>query len=185
MALTESNPFPLGSIAPDFSLLDTVSGQTISLSDIKSDKGTVIMFICNHCPYVLHVNSEMTSLVKEYQAKGISFAGISSNDAERFPIDGPEKMTQVAKDEGYSFPYLYDKTQDVAKAYDAACTPEFYVFNGELKLVYHGQMDDARPGNNKRINGKDLRIALELLLDNKDIPQEQKPGIGCGIKWKR
>lgn len=185
MARTASNPFPLGSLAPDFTLPDTISGNELSLSNLKSGKGTVIMFICNHCPYVLHINSELVSLAKEYQAKGIAFIGISSNDVDNYPQDSPDKMTKVAKQEGYTFPYLYDETQDIARAYDAACTPEFYVFDGNLKLVYHGQMDDSRPGNTEPVNGKDLRKALDLLLDGKSISPDQKPGIGCGIKWKR
>lgn len=184
MALTESNPFPLGSLAPDFTLPDTVSGKPVSLSDIHSDKGTVIMFICNHCPYVVLVNTELVNLAKEYQAKGISFAGISSNDAVRYPSDSPERMKEHAQKEGYTFPYLYDETQNVARAYDAACTPEFYVFDKDLKLVYHGQMDDARPSNGKPVNGKDLRQALDLLLAGKSISWDQKPGIGCSIKWR-
>ncbi|MEA1875277.1 MAG: thioredoxin family protein [Bacteroidota bacterium] len=184
MALTESNSFPLGTVAPDFILPNTVSGKPVSLSDIRSDKGTVIMFICNHCPYVVLVNNELVSLAKEYQAKGISFAGISSNDAIRYSSDSPERMNEHAQKEGYTFPYLYDETQYVARAYDAACTPEFYVFDKDLKLVYHGQMDDARPSNGKPVNGKDLRRALDLLLAGKPIPKDQKPGIGCSIKWK-
>ncbi len=184
MALTESNPFPLGSQAPDFLLTDTISGKKLSLNDIRSEIATVIMFICNHCPYVIHINQELVKLVKEYQIKGVSFAGISSNDVVNYPADSPEKMTMVAKREGYTFPYLYDETQEVAKAYDAACTPEFYVFDRDLKLVYHGQMDDSRPRNNEPINGKDLRQALDLLIEGKKIPTNQKPGIGCGIKWK-
>ncbi len=184
MALTESNPFPLGTQAPDFTLPDTVSGHDLSLQEIRSDKGTVIMFICNHCPYVVHINSVLVNLVKEYQDKGISFVGISANDAKRYPADGPVEMAKLAVSEGFTFPYLYDETQEVAKAYDAACTPEFYVFDQDMKLVYHGQMDEARPGNGQTVNGKDLRNALDLLLDGKPIPKDQKPGIGCGIKWK-
>ena len=184
MALTESNPFPLGTQAPEFTLLDTVSGTQVSLDDLKSDQGTVIMFICNHCPYVVHINKDLVRLVREYQKRGIAFIGISSNDAIRYPADGPDKMTQVAKKEGYTFPYLYDESQAVAKAYDAACTPEFYVFDGKDRLVYHGQMDDARPGNSQPVNGEDLRRALDALLGDLPIDSNQKPGLGCGIKWK-
>lgn len=184
MARTESNPFPLGTKAPDFHLPDTISGKDLSLDDLRSDKGTVIMFICNHCPYVLHINRELVRLVKDYQSRGIAFAGISANDVEMYPEDGPEKMKEVAAREGYTFPYLYDENQQVARAYDAACTPEFYVFDGSLNLVYHGQMDDSRPKNDEPVTGKDLRLALDLLLAGKPIPEDQKPGIGCGIKWK-
>lgn len=184
MALTESNPFPLGTFAPDFTLPNTVSGNTMSLRDICSDKGTVIMFICNHCPYVVLVNRELVKLAKHYQAKGIAFAGISSNDAVNYPADSPDRMKELAEREGYTFPYLYDETQEVARAYHAACTPEFYVFDKDLKLVYHGQMDDARPSNGKPVNGKDLRQALDLLLAGKPISGDQKPGIGCSIKWR-
>jgi len=184
MALTESNSFQLGAFAPDFTLPDTVSGKALSLRDICSDKGTVIMFICNHCPYVVLVNTELVKLAREYQTKGISFVGISSNDAVRYPSDSPEKMQELAQQVGYTFPYLYDETQDVARAFNASCTPEFYVFDKDQKLVYHGQMDDARPSNGKPVNGKDLRQALDLLLEGKPIPKNQKPGIGCGIKWR-
>lgn len=184
MALTESNNFPLGSKAPDFILPEPKTGKEVSLKEIYSDKGTVVMFICNHCPYVLHVNEELVRLVKHYQEMGISFVGISSNDISRYPADSPEKMKEVVEEEGYTFPYLYDESQEVAKSYDAACTPEFYVFDKDLRLFYHGQMDDSRPSSDHPIDGKDLRNALELLLGGKDLPTVQKPGIGCGIKWK-
>lgn len=184
MALTTSNPFPLGTSAPDFRLTDTRNDQPVSLEDLHSEKGTVIMFLCNHCPYVKHINKQLVQLVKEYQELGVAFAGISSNDVGAYPQDGPGEMAVVARNKGYTFPYLYDESQAVARAYDAACTPEFYVFNPELKLVYHGQMDDARPGNDIPVSGKDLRTVLDLLIAGKPIPEKQKPGIGCGIKWK-
>ncbi len=184
MALTASNPFPLGSKAPNFTLPDTISDKMISLNEVASDKGTVIMFICNHCPYVVHINSKLVELVKTYQAKGISFVGISSNDAVRYPTDAPDKMKLQAARVGYTFPYLYDETQEVAKAYDAACTPEFYVFDGDLQLVYHGQMDGSRPGNQVPVSGEDLSKTLDLLLAGQPISPDQKPGIGCGIKWR-
>jgi len=184
MARTPSNMLPLGTTAPDFSLFDTVSGQTLSLDELKGEKGTVVMFICNHCPFVIHVNPEISRLGKEYMEKGISFIAISSNDIENYPQDAPHLMTKVAKQQGYSFPYLYDETQEVAKAYDAACTPDFYLFNTQLQLTYRGQLDDSRPGNGLPVNGLDLRNAMEGLLHNKPIPEPQKPSIGCNIKWK-
>jgi thiol-disulfide isomerase/thioredoxin len=142
------------------------------------------MFLCNHCPYVLHVNSALVKLVKEYQTKGVSFIGISSNDVVNYPQDSPDKMKIHAKDEGYTFPYLYDESQDVAKAYDAACTPDFYVFDKNLELVYRGQMDDSRPGLGIPVTGKDLREALDAVLSGKPVPAIQKPSMGCNIKWK-
>jgi thiol-disulfide isomerase/thioredoxin len=184
MALTESNPFPAGSRAPDFNLPDTVSGKMLSLSDLKSDMATVIMFICNHCPYVKHVNAGLVKLANKYIGLGVSFIAINSNDTVRYPDDSPEKMTLVAKINEYPFPYLFDETQEVARAYDAACTPEFYVFDKKLSLVYHGQMDDSRPSGNIPVTGKDLALALDLTLMGKPFDGVQKPGIGCGIKWK-
>ncbi|TSA38119.1 MAG: thioredoxin family protein [Porphyromonadaceae bacterium] len=183
MSLTTSNPFPLGSKAPDFMLPDTVSGKILSLTGLKSDKATVIMFICNHCPYVKHVNKELVAMANKYIKKGVSFIGINSNDARRYPDDSPEQMTVVARKNNYPFPYLFDKTQEVAQAFDAACTPEFYVFNKDMSLVYHGQMDDSRPSNNIPVTGEDLAMALDLTLAGKPIQGIQKPGIGCGIKW--
>lgn len=184
MARTPSNMLALGTEAPDFSLFDTVSGQTLSLDELKGYKGTVVMFICNHCPFVVHVNPEIARLGREYQEKGIGFIAISSNDVENYPQDAPHRMTKKAKEEGYSFPYLYDETQTVAKAYDAACTPDFYLFDGQLKLVYRGQLDDSRPGNGLPLNGQDLRNALNSLLAGEPISEDQKPSIGCNIKWK-
>ncbi|WP_350287551.1 thioredoxin family protein [uncultured Croceitalea sp.] len=183
MARTPSNMLPLGTEAPDFSLHDTVSEQTLSLQELKGEKGTVIMFICNHCPFVIHVNPELARLGAEYQKRGIAFVAISSNDVENYPQDAPYLMTKVAKEAGYSFPYLYDQTQQVAKAYDAACTPDFYLFDEALKLVYRGQLDDSRPGNGLPLTGGDLRNAMEHLLTGKAIPKNQKPSIGCNIKW--
>ena len=183
MARTPSNMLPLGTPAPDFSLFDTVSGQTRNLSELRGEKGTVIMFICNHCPFVVHVNPEISKLGREYQEKGIGFVAISSNDVVNYPQDAPHLMTEVAQKEGYSFPYLYDESQDVAKAYDAACTPDFYLFNGSLKLVYRGQLDDSRPQNGLPLNGHDLRNAMDALLEGKPVDQDQKPSIGCNIKW--
>ena len=184
MARTPSNMLALGTKAPDFSLFDTVSGQTLSLDELKGDRGTVIMFICNHCPFVVHVKPELSSLGNEFGAKGIGFIAISSNDVENYPQDAPHLMTKTAKKEGYPFPYLYDETQQVAKAYDAACTPDFYVFNEKLALVYRGQLDDSRPGNGLPLTGKDLRSAIHSLLEGNPVTEDQKPSIGCNIKWK-
>lgn len=183
MALTASNPFPLGSKAPAFKLPDTVSGADLSLADLRSDRATVIMFICNHCPYVKHVNQGLVALANKYIPLGVSFIGINSNDATRYPEDSPEQMALVAKMNHYPFPYLFDRSQEVAKAYDAACTPEFYVFDQDLSLVYHGQMDDSRPNTGIPVTGQDLALALDLTLAGKPFPGTQKPGIGCGIKW--
>jgi len=185
MAFTESTILDLGTQAPEFTLPDTVSGDNISLGNIASDKATVVMFLCNHCPYVIHVNPEIVRLTKEYQAKGVSFVGISSNDVENYPQDGPEKMKEQAKAVGYTFPYLYDETQEVAKAYDAACTPDFYVFDGDLKLVYRGRLDDSRPKNDNPLTGKDLRAALDAVLAGEPVSEKQYPSGGCNIKWKK
>ena len=184
MARTPSNMLALGTKAPNFSLFDTVSGQTLSLHELKGEKGTVVMFICNHCPFVIHVNPEISKLGREYQKKGIGFIAISSNDVENYPQDAPHLMTEKAKEEGYSFPYLYDETQKVAKAYDAACTPDFYLFDAKLQLVYRGQLDNSRPENGLPLNGYDLRNALNSILEGTPISEHQKPSIGCNIKWK-
>ena len=184
MAQTPSAMVSLGTKAPDFTLPDTVSGKTLSLNDLKSDKATVIMFICNHCPFVKHVNKELARLANDYIPQGISFVAISSNDVVNFPEDSSEKMKQEAKSLGYSFPYLYDASQKVARAYSAACTPDFFIYDKDLKLVYRGQLDDSRPSNGIPVTGKDIRNALDLLLAAKSIPAEQKPSIGCNIKWK-
>lgn len=184
MAFTESKMIELGTKAPDFKLPDTVSGEKLSFSNIRSDKATVVMFTCNHCPYVLHVNPELVRLAKDYQEKGVSFVAISSNDVDRYPDDSPEKMTELAKEVGYPFPYLYDETQEVAKAYDAACTPDFYVFDGHDKLAYRGRLDESRPNSGKPLTGKDLRAALDAVLAGKPVPEPQYPSGGCGIKWK-
>lgn len=184
MALVESNPFEIGTTAPDFSLLNVGSNERNSLSQLKGDKGTVVMFICNHCPFVIHVNSELIRMANDYMSKGIAFIAISSNDVVHYPMDGPIYMKETAEKLGYPFPYLYDETQAVAKAYDAACTPDFYLFDTGLKSVYHGQLDDSRPGNDKPLNGNDLRTAMDQLLEGKADSGLQKPSIGCSIKWK-
>ncbi|WP_281542683.1 thioredoxin family protein [Maribacter aestuarii] len=183
MARTESKMLALGTLAPEFSLMDTVTEKTMNLQAMKGEKGTVIMFICNHCPFVVHVNPEISKMAKEYQHKGIGFIAISSNDIKNYPQDGPSYMKIKAKAEDYTFPYLYDESQEVAKAYQAACTPDFYLFDEDLKLVYRGQLDDSRPGNNLPLNGRDLRNAMDALLEGNEISTVQKPSIGCNIKW--
>ncbi len=145
---------------------------------------SVVMFLCNHCPYVIHVNSKITALATEYQKKGVVFLAISSNDIENYPQDGPDLMKETALKEGYPFPYLYDASQEVARAYDAACTPDFYVFDAEMSLAYRGRLDDSRPGNNTPLSGKELRQALDALLDDQPVPEAQYPSAGCNIKWK-
>jgi thiol-disulfide isomerase/thioredoxin len=184
MAFTESTMLPLGTTAPAFLLPDTVSDQILSLEALKSDRATVIMFLCNHCPYVIHVNPEIVRIVRDYKAKGVSFIGISSNDVVNYPQDGPGKMKTHAAEVGYDFPYLYDESQEVAKAYDAACTPDFYVFDGNLKLVYRGRIDGSRPKNDLPLSGSDLRAALDAVLNKKEVSSVQYPSGGCNIKWK-
>jgi thiol-disulfide isomerase/thioredoxin len=184
MAQTESTMIPLGFVAPSFQLTDVVSGKTISLDEYKSDIATVIMFICNHCPFVKHVQSQLVQLAKDYQPKGISFIAISSNDAVAYPEDSPEKMKEIAEQNSYPFPYLYDETQEIAKAYHAACTPDFFIFDRNLKCVYRGQLDDSRPGNAIPVTGESIRLALDSVLENQPITIKQKPSIGCNIKWK-
>ncbi|MEO5787787.1 thioredoxin family protein [Gelidibacter sp.] len=184
MANTPSNMLPLGTQAPNFKLLDVVSNENCNLADCKGVNGTVIMFISNHCPFVKHVNARMAKLAKEYKSKGIEFVAIASNAVENYPQDGPEFMKKLAIDEGFIFPYLYDQTQSVAKAYDAACTPDFYLFDADLKLVYRGQLDSSRPGNNIPVTGEDLTNALDALLNNQPISEDQKPSLGCNIKWR-
>lgn len=183
MARTPSNMLPLGTKAPEFNLMDTVTEKCLDLQTIKGEKGTLIMFICNHCPFVKHVNPEVAKMAKEYGSKGIGFIAISSNDVENYPQDAPHFMKRTALEADYTFPYLYDETQEVAKAYDAACTPDFYLFDANLKLIYRGQLDDSRPENGIPVTGSDLRNALNSLLEGRNIDQNQKPSIGCNIKW--
>ena len=183
MAKTPSNMLALSTKAPDFTLLDTVSGQELSLKDLASEKGTMIMFICNHCPFVIHLHDQLTQMIKEYSAKGIQCIAISANDIENYPDDSPEKMKELAEKLDWNIPYLYDQTQEVAKAYQAACTPDFYLFNGDLELVYRGQFCDSRPGSEIPVTGKDLRAAMDALLAGAQIPSEQRPSLGCNIKW--
>jgi len=184
MASIPSKMIPLGTPATDFVLLDAISGENKSLSELKSDIATVIMFICNHCPYVIHVKDELAKTAQDYQEKGIRFIAISSNDVIQYPQDGQDKMKEFATENNFTFPYLYDETQQIARAYDAQCTPDLYVFNGDLKLVYRGQLDDSRPGNDIPVTGSDLRDALDNILSSTPIDPNQKPSIGCNIKWK-
>ncbi|CDF78797.1 alkyl hydroperoxide reductase [Formosa agariphila KMM 3901] len=183
MADTLSNMMPLGTQAPDFTLIDTVSNKTLSLNELKGDQATVIFFICNHCPFVIHVNKQLVTLASDYKAKGVNCIAISSNDVENYPQDAPDKMKITAKKEGYIFPYLYDETQAVAHAYNAACTPDFYVFDANHSLKYRGQLDDSRPGNAIPVTGQDIRHALDCIISKTDNLKPQKPSIGCGIKW--
>ena len=183
MSMTPSNMLPIGTKAPSFSLFDTVSGNLLNLDELKGKKGTVIMFLCNHCPFVIHVNTKLVSIANAYAEKDISFIAISSNDALNYPQDSPEKMKLHAQKEGYPFPYLYDESQEVAKAYDAACTPDIYFFDNALKLIYRGQLDDSRPGNGKPLTGIDLKEAIDCLIEGKENTETQKPSIGCNIKW--
>lgn len=184
MALTESNVFENGSLAPVFTLPDVVSGEDKSLNELKGTNGTVVMFICNHCPFVIHVNDGLVKLANDYLSKGIAFVAISSNDVQTHPQDAPPYMKEVAESLNYPFPYLYDETQEVAKAYDAACTPDFYIFDEDLKATYHGQLDDSRPGNGVPVSGSSMREALDGLLEGRASGQIQKPSMGCNIKWK-
>lgn len=185
MAATPSTMMPLGTVAPDFTLPDVVSGATLSLHDLRSDVATVIMFLCNHCPYVKHVNHELVRLAGEYRTKGVSFVAISSNDAASYPEDAPERMKEYAERLGYPFPYLYDESQEVARAYDAACTPDFFIFDRDLRCVYRGELDDSRPSNQIPVTGEQIRSALDAVIDGRPVPRDQRASIGCGIKWKK
>lgn len=173
----------LGSKAHNFALLDTVSDNLVSLQDVAAPKGTVIMFICNHCPYVKHVLPELVQLALHYKAQGIGFAAINANDAEQYPEDSPQKMKELGASLQLPFPYLYDQTQQVARSYGAECTPEFFVYDGNMRLYYHGQFDGSRPGG-EPATGQHLRQALDGLLQQQAPPQPQQPSIGCGIKWR-
>ena len=184
MARTPSTMLPLGTPAPDFALPDVVTGKTVSLSDFKGAPALLVMFICNHCPYVKHVQAGMTQMAKDFQSRGVGVVAISSNDVENYPEDSPEKMKAEARRAGYTFPYLYDESQSAARAYRAACTPDFFLFDGPQKLVYRGQMDDARYGNNVPVTGRDLRAAVDAVLAGKPVASNQTPSLGCNIKWK-
>lgn len=183
MVKTASTMLPLGTAAPDFSL-PNVDGRVVSLKDFRGSKGLLVAFICNHCPFVVHIRPEFAKFAREYQAKGIAIVGISSNDAAAYPADGPDKMKTEAASAGYEFPYLFDESQSVAKAYRAACTPDLFLFDGDQKLVYRGQFDDSRPTNGVPVTGSHLRAACDAVLAGKVIEEGQRPSIGCNIKWK-
>lgn len=184
MVKTASTMLPLGTKAPPFSLTDTRTGKTVSLADVSDGKGLLVMFICNHCPFVKHLRSALTQFGNDYLPKGLKIVAISSNDVASHPDDSPELMTKEAEAAGYGFPYLYDATQEVAMAYKAACTPDFFLFDNNLALVYRGQFDSSRPGNGQPVTGADLRAAADRVLKGESPIVEQKPSIGCNIKWK-
>jgi peroxiredoxin len=185
MALTPSTMMlELGAPAPDFHLPDVVTGKTISLDTFAGKKALVVMFICRHCPYVVHVKEELARLGRDYAGKNVGIVAISSNDATAYPMDAPPSLKQMAEELGFNFPYCYDETQETAKAYAAACTPDFYVFDENRKLVYRGQLDDSRPGNGIPVTGRDLRAAIDAVLEGRPAPAQQKPSMGCNIKWK-
>lgn len=184
MALTPSTMLPLGTKAPDFRLLNPSTGKQVALADFDASPALLVVFMCNHCPYVKHVAAGLAALAKEYQAKGVAVVGINPNDAAKHPDDSPEKMKQEAESRGYTFPYLYDETQATAKAYRAACTPDFYVFDKQRRLAYRGQMDASRPDSGIPVTGQDLRAALDALLAGRQPAEDQRASIGCNIKWK-
>jgi peroxiredoxin len=182
MALTPSTMLPLGTPAPPFRLPDP-AGRLVALEDFANEPALLVMFLCNHCPYVQHVADGIARLVRDYAGKGLAAVAINANDVAKYPADAPAKMAEEAKRRGYTFPYLYDESQAVAKAYRAACTPEFYLFDRERRLVYRGQLDASRPGNAVPVTGADLRAALDALLRGAPVPGDQKPSMGCNIKW--
>lgn len=184
MSLTPTTDKALGFIAPAFSLIEPKTQKQRNLSELKSNTATVIMFICNHCPYVVHIKKALVQLANDYHTKGISFIAINSNDSENYPADSPDMMVKDSERYHYPFPYLFDETQEVAKAYDAACTPDFSIFDKEMKCVYRGQLDDSRPNSGIPVTGKDIRKVLDSILNNKKISEDQRPSIGCNIKWK-
>ena len=183
MVKTASTMLPLGTQAPDFSL-PNVDGRTVSLADFSGAPALLVMFICNHCPFVKHVADELARLATDYRARGAASVGNNANEAENFPADSPEKMKEEAAARGYSFPYLYDERQAVAQAYHAACTPDFFLFDGSRRLVYRGQLDDSRPNSGIPVTGRDLRAALDAVLDGKPVAEAQRASLGCNIKWK-
>lgn len=184
MAQTPSNMLPLGTKAPEFYLPASNFNEHFSFKDIKGKKGTLVMFICNHCPFVLHVIDEIVHIANDYRVQGIGVVAISSNDVEKYPQDAPDKMADFVLQNRIDFPYLYDESQEVAKAFDAACTPDFFLFDANDKLIYRGQLDDSRPSNGIPVNGYDLRNAIDAILFSRKVNEPQKPSIGCGIKWK-
>lgn len=184
MARTESAMLPLGTSVPDFALKNVVTNQELNTQNVSGPKGLLVMFICRHCPFVKHLEKSLAQLGRDYQGKGVGIVAISSNDAANFPEDAPSSLAQQASELGFTFPYLYDETQAVARAYDAACTPDFFLFDSGLKLVYRGQFDASRPGNGIPVTGKDLRAALDAVIAGKPVNPDQHPSIGCNIKWK-
>ena len=182
MAATASTMLPLGTKAPDFALPDT-KGKMVTLAEFKDKKALLVIFMCNHCPFVKHVLTDMVNLIRQYQQKGVAVVGINSNDIDNYPEDSPDMMTSLAEEEGFTFPYLYDQTQQVAREYRAACTPDFFLFDKDRSLVYRGQMDDSRPGNNIPVTGLDLRKALDAVLEGREPLKQQRPSMGCNIKW--
>ena len=184
MAQTASTMLPLGTLAPDFHLPEPLTGKTVSLDDFQNAPALLVMVICNHCPFVKHIRQELIRFAHDYRAKGVAIVAINANDVANYPNDSPEKMAEEAKSFGYPFPYLYDESQAVAKAYHAACTPDFFLFNANRKLSYRGQFDGSRPGNEVAVTGNDLRIAVDAVLAGQPTPSEQRPSIGCNIKWK-
>lgn len=184
MAKTVSSMLPLGTPAPDFALPDTRSGSTVRYADIAGSKATLVMFICNHCPFVKHVLGELLQLGRDYAGAEVGLVAISSNDVQGYPQDRPERMKELAERLDFPFPYLYDEPQNTARAYGAACTPDFYVFDADQRLAYRGQLDDSRPGNGVPVSGRDIRAAIEALLAGQPVSRQQKPSIGCNIKWK-
>jgi peroxiredoxin len=185
MAQTASTMLKLGTLAPDFALADVVSGKTIRRDDFRGKKALLVMFICAHCPFVKHIEKELAKFGHDYAAQPVGIVAISANDAANFPADSPEGLKKQAETFGFKFPYLYDESQSVARAYDAACTPDIYLFDADFKLVYRGQFDASRPGNAIPVTGQDLRTALDSVLAAKPVPADQKPSIGCNIKWKQ
>ena len=184
MALTESTMLSLGTEAPEFQLPDHVTGDTVGIDTFAGEKGLLVMFICNHCPFVKHVQDELARLGKDYADKSLGIVAITSNDVPNFPDDSPEKSKQLAEKLGFTFPYCYDESQEIAKAYTAACTPDFFLFDESRKLTYRGQLDDSRPENGKPITGSDLRGAIDAVLAGQPVITDQKPSVGCNIKWK-
>ena len=184
MSLTPTKKVALGFSAPDFNLPEPLSGKNISLNDVKGEKGTLVMFICNHCPYVKHIIHELVNIGNDYITKGMGMVAINSNDVDNYLDDHPDKMKMLAKDLNFPFPYLFDESQEVAKAYDAACTPDFDLFDEDGKCVYRGQLDGSRPGNNIPVTGTDLREALDKVIEGGKVPEQQTPSVGCNIKWK-
>ncbi|MFV0444749.1 MAG: thioredoxin family protein [Planctomycetaceae bacterium] len=184
MVKTASTMMPLGTMAPAFALTNTVDGKTVSLGSFQDAKGLLVIFLCNHCPFVIHLRSALAEFARKYQAQGMAVVGISSNDIGAYPQDGPEAMTKEHAAAGYTFPYLFDGTQEVAKTYQAACTPDFFLFDKSRKLVYRGQFDDSRPKSDIPITGANLRAACDAMLAGKPVPADQSPSIGCNIKWR-